>query len=193
VGSQKVVHLFLLISNLQTVFLSVGNVAVSNPWNLAANSLRSLLWSLPITRQSWRTGKTSKTAYQNETWPSLYTNIGIETSSETQGRIVGARESLNGQKNMAQKKSKERREEPLGTISYQTSSKRSPPFWLLIGARKLCDFPRTSPTPFLFFRFFFPPLSISNHSQLIERLELATIITVLNLTATTFSKDLAPF
>ena len=37
---------------------------------------------------------------------------------------------------MAQKKSKERPEEPLGTMSYQTSSKRSPPFWLLIGARK---------------------------------------------------------
>ena len=34
------------------------------------------------------------------------------------------------------KKSKERREDPLGTMSYQTSSKRSPPFWLLIGARK---------------------------------------------------------
>ena len=41
---------------------------------------------------------------------------------------------------MAQKKSKERREEPLGTISYQTSSQRSPPFWLLIGARKLLCF-----------------------------------------------------
>ena len=38
------------------------------------------------------------------------------------------------------KKSKERREEPLATISYQTSSKRSPPFWLLIGARKLLCF-----------------------------------------------------
>ena len=38
------------------------------------------------------------------------------------------------------KKSKERREEPLGTMSYQTSSKRSPPFWLLIGARKLAFF-----------------------------------------------------
>ena len=35
------------------------------------------------------------------------------------------------------KKSKERREELLGTMSYQTSSKRSPSFWLLIGARKL--------------------------------------------------------
>ena len=34
------------------------------------------------------------------------------------------------------KKSKERREQPLGTMSYQTSSKRWPPFWLLIGARK---------------------------------------------------------
>ena len=38
------------------------------------------------------------------------------------------------------KKSKERREKPLGTMSYQTSSKRSPPFWLLIGARKLLCF-----------------------------------------------------
>ena len=38
------------------------------------------------------------------------------------------------------KKSKEWREEPLGTMSYQTSSKRSPPFWLLIGVRKTCVF-----------------------------------------------------
>ena len=38
------------------------------------------------------------------------------------------------------KKSKEWREEPLGTMSYWTSSKRSPPFWLLIGARKLLCF-----------------------------------------------------
>ena len=38
------------------------------------------------------------------------------------------------------KKSKERREEPLRTMSYQTSSKRSPPFCLLIGARKLLCF-----------------------------------------------------
>ena len=34
------------------------------------------------------------------------------------------------------KKSKEWQEEPLGTMSYQTSSKWLPPFWLLIGARK---------------------------------------------------------
>ena len=38
------------------------------------------------------------------------------------------------------KKSRERQEEPLGTMSYQTSSKRSPPFWLLISARKLVFF-----------------------------------------------------
>ena len=60
----------------------------------------------------------------------------VATSSETQGQIVGARESLNGRKSIYEtKKSKERREEPLGTMSYQTSPKRSP-FWLLIGARK---------------------------------------------------------
>ena len=61
-------------------------------------------------------------------------------SSETQRQIVGASESLNWRENMAQKKSKERPEEPLGTMSYQTSSKRSPPFWPLIGARKLVFF-----------------------------------------------------
>ena len=38
------------------------------------------------------------------------------------------------------KKSKGQREEPLGTISYQTSSQQSLPFWLLIGARKLLCF-----------------------------------------------------
>ena len=41
---------------------------------------------------------------------------------------------------MAQKKSKQRPEEPLGTMSYQTSSKRSPPLCFLIGARKLLCF-----------------------------------------------------
>ena len=60
-----------------------------------------------------------------------------KSSSETHRHIKGARESLNGRKNIyGTKKSKERREEPLGTMSYQTSSKRSPLFWLLIGARK---------------------------------------------------------
>ena len=38
------------------------------------------------------------------------------------------------------KKSEERREEPLGTMSCQTRSKRSPPFCLLIGAIKLWCF-----------------------------------------------------
>ena len=51
---------------------------------------------------------------------------------------MGTRKSLNGRKNIyGTKKSKERREELLGTMSYQTSSKWSPLFWLLIGARKL--------------------------------------------------------
>ena len=38
------------------------------------------------------------------------------------------------------KKRKERQEEPLGTMSYQTSSKLSRSFWRLIGARKLLCF-----------------------------------------------------
>ena len=60
----------------------------------------------------------------------------LKASSETQGQIAGAREGLNRR----EKKSKERREDPLGTMSYQTSSKRSPPFYLLIGVRKLLCF-----------------------------------------------------
>ena len=48
---------------------------------------------------------------------------------------MGARESLDGRENMARREKKERREEPLGTMSYQTSSKRSPPFCLLIGQK----------------------------------------------------------
>ena len=66
----------------------------------------------------------------------LIKGFGNKSSSETQGQIVGTRESLNRRENMAQKKSKEQPEVPLGTMSYQTSSKRSPPFWLLIGVRK---------------------------------------------------------
>ena len=54
----------------------------------------------------------------------------------------------NGRKNIyGTKKSKGRREEPLGTMSYQTRSKRSPPFWLLIGARNFF-------VPYIFFRPF---------------------------------------
>ena len=60
------------------------------------------------------------------------------SSLETQGQTVGARESLNGRENMAQKKSKEWPEEPLGTMSYQTCSKQSPPFWLLMVPENLC-------------------------------------------------------
>ena len=58
------------------------------------------------------------------------------SSSETQGQLVGARESRNGRKKISAKKSKVRNEEPLGTQSYRTSSKRSESFWLLIGATK---------------------------------------------------------
>ena len=67
--------------------------------------------------------------------------VTLPSSSETQGQIKGARESLNGRENIyGTKKSKERREEPLGTMSYQTSSKGSLPFWRLIGARKFVFF-----------------------------------------------------
>ena len=44
----------------------------------------------------------------------------------------GGGESLNGRKNMVRREVKRR---ALGTMSYQTSYKRSPLFWLLIGQK----------------------------------------------------------
>ena len=57
--------------------------------------------------------------------------LGSEASSETKGQIVGAAGGEGKPKRAEKygtKKSKERQEEPLRTMSYQTSSKRSPPF-----------------------------------------------------------------
>ena len=45
--------------------------------------------------------------------------------------------SKQAEKYMAQRKVKNGENSPLGTMSYQISSKRSPPFWLLIGARSV--------------------------------------------------------
>ena len=56
---------------------------------------------------------------------------GADSGGEGKSKRVG--------KNGA-KKSKERGRERVGTIFYQTSSKRSRPFWLLIGARNVCVF-----------------------------------------------------
>ena len=56
---------------------------------------------------------------------------GADSGGEGKSKRVG--------KNGA-KKSKERGGEREGTIFYQTSSKRSRPFWLLIGARNFCVF-----------------------------------------------------
>ena len=82
-----------------------------------------------------QTNKTTKGQQQQQKVTKWF-HKAWDASSETQGQIVGARENLNRWKNKAQKKSKERPEKPLGTMSYQTSSKRSLQFWLLIGARK---------------------------------------------------------
>ena len=59
----------------------------------------------------------------------------LHPSSETQGQIVGADEKSKRAEKYGTKKSEGRREEPLGTMSYQTNSNRSPPFWLLIGQK----------------------------------------------------------
>ena len=61
----------------------------------------------------------------------FFSSVCLIPSSETQGQIVGAEGKSKRAGQYGTQKSKERREEPLGTMSYQTSSKRSPSFWLL--------------------------------------------------------------
>ena len=58
-------------------------------------------------------------------WPILG-DTGADNGGERKSKRAGK---------YSTKKSKEGREEPLGTRSYQTSSKRSPPFLLLIGQK----------------------------------------------------------
>ena len=56
------------------------------------------------------------------------------------GADSGGEGKSKGAEKYSTKKSKEPREEPLGTMSYQTSSKQSLSFWLLIGPRKFLCF-----------------------------------------------------
>ena len=70
----------------------------------------------------------------------LLVRVRVTASSETRGQIAGGKGNSKRAGKYGTQKSKERREEPLATMSYQTSPKRSPPFWLLIGARKRCVF-----------------------------------------------------
>ena len=57
---------------------------------------------------------------------SILGDPGADSGGERKSKRVGK---------YGMKKSKERQEEPLGTMSYQTSSKQSPPFCLLIGQK----------------------------------------------------------
>ena len=57
---------------------------------------------------------------------SILGDPGVDSGGERKSKRAGK---------YSTKKSKERREEPLGTLSYQNSSKRSPPFCLLIGQK----------------------------------------------------------
>ena len=75
-------HLFLLISNLQTVFYLPKTLQT-----ITFETLQPIPSDLYDHYQSSvdhaGTGKTSKTAYQNETWPNLYSNIGIGIDQRT--------------------------------------------------------------------------------------------------------------
>ena len=68
------------------------------------------------------------------------------SSSETQGQIVGARESLNGRENMAQRKVKNGEKSPWGQCLTRPvpNSRRRSAFWL---GRKTQTFSRTNQKP----------------------------------------------
>ena len=95
-----------------------------------------------------------KTLYDQQfnQWPLWCTKVLPRRPRADSG---GKGKTKRAEKNGA-KKSKEWREEPLGTMSYQTSSKRSPPFWLLIGARKLLCFSAQSEASRPMGRFVYP-------------------------------------
>ena len=107
---------------------------------------------IPSTAQR-RSNPASHTAHF---YPQDCYHSNVNPSSETQGQIVRARESLNGRENMARRKVKNGEKSPLGRMSYQTSSKRSSPFWLLIGDRKLLCFSAQSEASSPMGRFVYP-------------------------------------
>ena len=97
----------------------------TGPYHLDCNSYRSQISQLGHVAAAWK-----RSHHGVFPWPQNTKTIGRmkchcflwpiqrDPSSETQGQIQGARESLNGWKNIyGMKKSKERREEPLGTMS----------------------------------------------------------------------------
>ena len=106
-----------------------------------------------------------------------YMSILGDPGADSRGEGKSKREGKYGTK-----KSKERREEPLGTMSYQTSSKQSPPFWLLIGATKLLCF--SSRRSLLFFVPYFPtrldfpspPLSAPGSPRMVHENKQAILI-----------------
>ena len=72
--------------------------------------------------------------FSQELWMSLRLDIYLSILGVPGADSGGEGKSKRAEK-YGTKKSKERREEPLGTMSYETSSKRSPPFCLLIGQK----------------------------------------------------------
>ena len=84
----------------------------------------------------------SKKKKMNNNWILLNKFSSLVSKKRYEERILGDPGADSGGEGMSKrarkhgtKKSKERREEPLGTMSYKTSSKRSPPFCLLIGQK----------------------------------------------------------
>ena len=106
-----------------------------------------------------------------------YMSILGDPGADSRGEGKSKREEKYGTK-----KSKEWREEPQGTMSYQTSSKRSPLFWLLIAARKLLCF--SSRRSLLFFMPYFPtrldvpspPLSALGSRRMVHENQQAILI-----------------
>ena len=105
----------------QQMFCQVSLPVLFNNEETAVIS-RGLLWQM-FTPLIWQ-ALTEPINFTLLICRSFFPQVGLLPSSETQGQIVEARGSLNRQKKMATKKSIVGREEPLGTSSYQTSSKQ---------------------------------------------------------------------
>ena len=116
--------------------------------------------------------KAKSAAIENElegnkqNWKNLVSVVRQNPSSETQGQIVGARESLNGRKNMARRKVKNGERSPWGQCltGPVPSGRRRSGFWLVpFGTGLVRHCPQGLLSPFFTFlcAIFFRPFRLS--------------------------------
>ena len=119
----------------------------------ASREQLNLIWtgvrsSVPLINHDHKYWAGSRSSHRNSDRIRLrkWSTFCVATSSETQGQIVGARESLNGRKNMARRKVKNGEKSPWGQCLTRPvpNGRRRSAFWL---GRKTQTFSGTNQKP----------------------------------------------